>query len=143
MLKNIFTIFFIASSIIKNCVPNMADEKQDIIESLNKKLNVKHISIIKDLDFHVDARIFNFAKKMFGENIFVSFMSASEMDVSMNEYYKTPIEYYFLEYKEKYGILESKKREKWVYPPRTIVMPYGSNVERIIYYLFRVRKLKL
>lgn len=113
----------------------MTYEKQILIKHLNKELNVKHFSVIKDSDFHIDTNIFNFAKNIFRENVFMSFMSASEIEISMNKYYKIPIEYYFQDMgKEE---LDVKLRNQ-VYPPKTTAMLYGNNMQDKIYQLFKV-----
>lgn len=120
-------------------MPRMTNQKQNFIESLSEELNVKHLSIIKGENFHVDLKIFNFAKKMFRKSVFVSFMTSFEMEVSMNNYYKTPLGYYIPYMRNNEHVVEYNKRINWVYPPRTIVIPYGNNVEGIINKLFLVR----
>lgn len=136
----ILLLIFIFNKInFNNCI--VSEEKLSLIESLNKELNIKHCTIIKDLEFIVDNKILNLVKKFSFNKIFSSFLTADEMENLMNKLYTYPSQFPQIgEYQEQYfKIIEKRKNQ--AYPPKTLVILYGESLEKTLIRLFRVSKL--
>lgn len=132
-------IFLLSKINFNNCI--VSEEKLSLIESLNKELNIKHCTIIKDLEFIVDNKILNLVKKFSFNKIFSSFLTADEMENLMNKLYTYPSQFPQIgEYQEQYfKIIEKRKNQ--AYPPKTLVIFYGESLEKTLIRLFRVSKL--
>lgn len=118
----------------------LAEEKLSLIESLNKELNIKHCSIIKDLEFRIDNKILNLVKKNSFNKVFSSFLSVAEMKNLINKLYTYPSQLTEIGEYQKLYFQISEKRKNQSYPPKTLVMLYGESLEKTLIQLFRVSK---
>lgn len=131
LILNVLNNIECTSMIIKN---------QNIIKSLIEQLNVKHIIIIKNYNFQLDHQILNFVKQFHEIQVSVNCLYVNEMIKLMNKYYMTPKGQHF-DTDLNRQLLEKHKKVKYlVFPPKTIVLITGENVQEIITNLFQVNK---
>ena len=112
--------------------------KLKLIESLNAELNIKHFSVIKDSDFEVHNKVLNVAKLISFNKVFVSFLSLAQMNNSMHEYFTIPFGFHSMDQYHKRGYIIDEKRNRLVYPPKTMVMIFGKDLEATLIALFPV-----
>lgn len=134
MFKKFFFIFILLPSISKCFI----ETNQNLIESLIKELNVKHLNIITDPNFQINFKIFNFAKYFSQRKISINFFLANQMENLMNLYYKTPIEYYVAPKVQNIGNEIDTKRANLVYPPKNMVLFFENSFAQ----LFKVSVVK-
>lgn len=128
-------LILLAGTHCQNIISNV---DQNFIISLNNKLNVKHMSIIKDPNFQINPTISDFVKKLSKQKIYTSILNVREMYDLMQEYYEALNEYgngYLYQYN-----YEIKKRKAFkVFPSKITILVYGKHAENVINEVFKVK----
>lgn len=137
MLKQILTAIFLINQITNNHAI-VTETKLNFIESLNKELNIKHFTVIKDSNFEIDNKILILAKRLSFNKVFSSFLSVNQMISIMNEYYTIRDGLNLIEIFDRIGYQLIEKRTQLVYPPKTLVLIHGQNLDSTINQLFKV-----
>lgn len=116
----------------------LTNTKQDTIESINEKLNIKHLNIVKDFNFQIDNEILFFIKKLSQKNIYASALSVMQMNDLLNEYYYTSYDEYWEAKELGDWDLIYKKKSSLVHPPKTLVLLQGKKLKKKISDIFTV-----
>lgn len=133
-------IFLFLLTTIQNYECFLTNNKEIIIEALNKELYIKHLSIIIQQNFQTDSKIFQFIKRLSHERIYFSALTVTQMIDSMYDYYYTSEVAYDYALNYQYHHFIDKKNANWVYPPKTMIILHGRNLNEIIAEIFTVSK---